>query len=65
MVLAQDAGFIESDGVHVGFDAATGQNDLGTPLIVQWRGGALRTVWPFDVASVDALYPLPRWRERE
>jgi branched-chain amino acid transport system substrate-binding protein len=49
----------------VKFDAATGQNEQGTPLITQWRGGALRVVWPFDLASVDVLYPLPKWGERK
>jgi branched-chain amino acid transport system substrate-binding protein len=49
----------------VKFDPATGQNEQGTPLITQWRGGALRVVWPFDLASVDVLYPLPKWGERK
>jgi len=48
----------------VKFDPATGQNELGTPLITQWRGGALRVVWPFDLAAMDVLYPLPKWSER-
>lgn len=47
------------------FDPATGQNELGTPLITQWRGGQLKIVWPFDVASADVLYPLPKWSERK
>jgi branched-chain amino acid transport system substrate-binding protein len=49
----------------VKFDPATGQNELGTPLITQWRGGALRVVWPFELAATDVLYPLPRWGERK
>lgn len=49
----------------VRFDPATGQNELGTPLITQWRGGALRVVWPFDLAAADVLYPLPKWSERK
>ncbi len=49
----------------VKFDPATGQNEQGTPLITQWRGGALRVGWPFDLASVDVLYPLPKWGERK
>ena len=48
----------------VRFDAATGQNELGTPIITQFRGGAFRVVWPFDLASTDVLYPLPKWSER-
>jgi branched-chain amino acid transport system substrate-binding protein len=48
----------------VTFDPKTGQNELGTPLITQWRGGALRIAWPFDLASGDLLYPLPKWADR-
>jgi branched-chain amino acid transport system substrate-binding protein len=48
----------------VRFDPATGQNELGTPLITQWRGGALRVVWPFELATTDVLYPLTKWGER-
>jgi branched-chain amino acid transport system substrate-binding protein len=49
----------------VKFDPATGQNESGTPLMTQWREGQLRVVWPFDLAAVDVLYPLPRWSERK
>ena len=49
----------------VKFDPATGQNELGTPLITQWRGGALRVVWPFELAAMDVLYPLPKWSDRK
>jgi len=24
-----------------------------------------RTVWPFEVAARDVLYPIPRWSERK
>lgn len=49
----------------VKFDPATGQNELGTPLITQWRDGKLRVVWPFDLAAVDVLHPLPKWSDRK
>lgn len=48
----------------VKFDPATGQNELGTPLMTQVRDGAFRVVWPFDLAALDVLYPLPKWGER-
>jgi branched-chain amino acid transport system substrate-binding protein len=48
----------------VRFDPTTGQNELGTPIITQYRGGAFRVVWPFDLAVTDVLYPLPRWSAR-
>ena len=41
----------------VTFDPKTGQNELGTPLITQWRGGALKIAWPFDLASGDLHVP--------
>ncbi len=49
----------------VKFDPATGQNELGTPLMTQWRGGQLKVVWPFELASTDVLYPLPKWADRK
>jgi len=49
----------------VRFDPNTGQNELGTPLITQWRGGQLKVVWPFELASADVLYPLPKWSDRK
>ncbi|WP_425564082.1 hypothetical protein [Pseudonocardia alaniniphila] len=38
----------------VGFDG-TGANKYIVPILVQWQGGALRTVYPPDVAAVAAL----------
>jgi branched-chain amino acid transport system substrate-binding protein len=49
----------------VKFDAKTGQNELGTPLMTQWRGGQLKVVWPFELASAEVLYPLPKWSDRK
>lgn len=36
----------------------TGANEFVEPVLVQWQGGELRTIYPTEVASVDAL-PLP------
>lgn len=33
----------------------TGANEFIEPILVQWQGGALRTIYPKDVAAVDAL----------
>ncbi|GEL21978.1 branched-chain amino acid ABC transporter substrate-binding protein [Pseudonocardia sulfidoxydans NBRC 16205] len=38
----------------VGFDA-TGANKYIKPILVQWQNGTLKTVFPKDVASTDAL----------
>jgi branched-chain amino acid transport system substrate-binding protein len=49
----------------VTFDPKTGQNEMGTPLITQWRGGALKVAWPFDLASGELMYPLRKWADRK
>jgi branched-chain amino acid transport system substrate-binding protein len=48
----------------VKFDPNTGQNDLGTPIIVQMQGGTYTTVWPFDAATKDVIFPIPDWSKR-
>ena len=37
------------------FDAM-GQNTLGTPVMQQVSGGAYKTVWPFELAVMDAVW---------
>jgi branched-chain amino acid transport system substrate-binding protein len=41
--------------IGVKFDE-TGQNTEGTPVIQQIQGGAYHTVWPADVAAVEAVW---------
>jgi branched-chain amino acid transport system substrate-binding protein len=43
----------------------TGQNVGVRAIIVQLQGGKYWTVWPFEVAARDVLYPIPRWSERK
>ncbi len=45
------------------FDAA-GQNELGQGIIVQVQDGKYVTVWPFDVATRDIVFPIPTWNAR-
>ncbi len=45
------------------FDAA-GQNELGQGIIVQVQDGKYVTVWPFDVATRDIVFPIPAWNAR-
>ncbi|MCT8268998.1 ABC transporter substrate-binding protein [Afifella sp. JA880] len=47
------AGIIPGGGVD--FDE-TGLNTLAKPIIVQWRGEDLVTVWPDDVATKEAVW---------
>ena len=46
------------------FDA-TGQNTLGSGIIVQVQDGKYVTVWPFDLASKDIIWPMPKWDQRK
>src|SRR5262249_19805965 len=34
-------------------------------IVVQRQGGESHTVWPFDMATRDVIYPLPKWSERK
>ncbi len=47
----------------VKFDA-TGQNTLGSGIIVQVQDGKYVTVWPFALASKDLIWPMPGWDKR-
>ncbi len=49
------------DGIE--FDE-TGQNVLGTPCIVQILDEEFKTVYPYDIASAEAVFPIPTWAER-
>ncbi len=43
----------------------TGQNTLGAGILVQIIGGKYVTVWPFDLASHDVVWPMPKWDARK
>jgi branched-chain amino acid transport system substrate-binding protein len=43
----------------------TGQNTGVRAIIMQLQGGKYYTVWPFEMATRDVLYPIPRWSERK
>jgi len=48
----------------VKFDAS-GQNMLGQGILVQIVDGKYHTVWPFDMASRDVVWPMPKWDQRK
>ncbi|MFZ5587116.1 MAG: ABC transporter substrate-binding protein [Thermodesulfobacteriota bacterium] len=48
----------------VAYDKKTQQNRLPTYL-VQWQGGKLETVWPKDLATKPAVFPVPKWADRK
>ncbi len=48
----------------VKFDA-TGQNTLGQGILVQIVGGQYKTVWPFEMASQEIVWPMPKWNDRK
>ncbi len=43
----------------------TGQNTLGAGILVQIRDGKYSTVWPFDLASREVVWPMPKWDARK
>jgi branched-chain amino acid transport system substrate-binding protein len=48
----------------VKFDPQTHQNMLGRGIIVQIAGEKYHTVWPFDLATSDIVWPYPKWDKR-
>jgi branched-chain amino acid transport system substrate-binding protein len=42
-----------------------GPNTLGSGIIVQIIGGKYYTVWPFEQASSDVVWPMPKWNQRQ
>ncbi len=48
----------------VKFDAA-GQNTLGQGILVQIIDGKYNTVWPFNMAARDVVWPMPKWDQRK
>lgn len=48
----------------VKFDAS-GQNTLGQGILVQIVDGKYNTVWPFNMASREVVWPMPKWDQRK
>jgi len=46
-------------------DKDAGQNLLATALITMNLNGTFYTVWPWDVASVKIVFPMPTWDQRK
>lgn len=47
------------------FDPDTGQNMKANAIMVEFLDGAFRTVWPFDVATTEVVWPMPKWSDRQ
>jgi branched-chain amino acid transport system substrate-binding protein len=47
----------------VRFDS-TGQNELVRPILMQVQKGKYCTIYPFELASCQVVYPLPTWKEK-
>ncbi len=43
----------------------TGQNALGDAIVIQYQGGKPNTVWPFNLASTEMIYPIPKWSAKK
>jgi branched-chain amino acid transport system substrate-binding protein len=48
----------------VKFDPKTHQNTKIFGIMVQYQNMTPVTVWPFDLASADLVWPLPAWKDR-
>ncbi len=46
------------------FDA-TGQNINGNGILVQIIDGKYNTVWPFELATREVVWPMPKWNQRK
>jgi branched-chain amino acid transport system substrate-binding protein len=42
-----------------------GQNAGVRAIMIQMQGGTYKTVYPFDLASADVIYPIPAWKDRK
>jgi branched-chain amino acid transport system substrate-binding protein len=43
----------------------TGQNILGDAIIIQYQdGGKPYTIFPFNLATKETIYPIPKWSDR-
>jgi branched-chain amino acid transport system substrate-binding protein len=47
----------------VKFDA-NGQNELGRAILMQVQKGKYCTIFPFELASCEVLYPTPNWAKK-
>jgi branched-chain amino acid transport system substrate-binding protein len=49
----------------VQFDPQTHQNIHASAMLVQIQDQAYYTVWPFDAASRELVWPFPAWKDRK
>jgi branched-chain amino acid transport system substrate-binding protein len=47
------------------FDPKTHQNIYASAMLVQIQDQAYYTVWPFDAASRNVIWPFPTWKDRK
>ena len=47
------------------FDPKTHQNIYASAMLVQIQDQGYNTVWPFDAASRDVVWPFPDWKDRK
>lgn len=46
------------------YPAENGQNEFGTAIVIQYMGGELHTVYPFENAAQEVAFPAKAWSER-
>ena len=59
---------LTGDDVILAWDGVSfddrGQNTRGRGMVGQLTDGVMKTAWPFDLASVEIVYPQPAWDQR-
>ncbi len=48
-------------GIRFGYD---GHNELVRGILMQVQNGKYCTIYPFEVASCEVMYPMPTWKEK-
>jgi branched-chain amino acid transport system substrate-binding protein len=43
----------------------TGQNIFGDAIIIQYQDMKQRVIWPFNLATKEMIYPIPKWADRK
>lgn len=46
------------------YPAENGQNEFGSAIVVQYLDAELHTVYPFEGASAEIVFPALGWSER-
>ena len=51
--------------IGIKFDPQSHQNIYAQGILVQIQNQSYVTVWPFDSAAKDVIWPFPAWKSRK